>query len=222
MLSPVKPLFCLSLAGCALASLGLCLAAEKGEFRPEPGTGRWAVKIAADPDAPAIPVKGVETTVEDLLALPRPQELPPRSTAYPTSRVGEAEKVRWEFEADLTHYRLRPDGDIELTLRGEKRKTLLACMPDPKFLDEKSPWFQQIRLARRTFEARFHPETHAKSSASHVLVTGIGYWSTEAPPEGSAPNGFEIHPVTAIKFLLPPKPAPRPKPGRVRPKVLGR
>lgn len=224
MRATLKPLLAAGLAVTVGAALTQRLRAEdkKEEFRATPGTGRWDVKIANDAEVKDIPLTGVDTTLEDLLKLPRPEELPVGSKAYLTNRVSDVEKAVWNFEADLTKYRLRDDGDIELVLRGESRKTLLGCMPDPRFLDDKSPWFQRMRLARRTFEARFHPERKFKSSASHVLVSGAGYWSTEPKSEGASASGLEIHPITGIRFLLPTKPDPRPKDKKIKGKDLKR
>jgi hypothetical protein len=210
----------LALAALAVSVPSVTRAAKEREApRAEPGTIRWAVKTAADHDAKTRDLKPAETTVEDLLALDRPVQLPRGGgQEYQELRMSPAETTLWVLEADVVHYRLTKEGDYLLTLRGEKGKTILAALPNPAFVDDSSPWKQRMTLARRIFEARFTPEPEQKNAKSHALVTGFGYFNTEPARPGEAPNGFEIHPVTGLKFVLPQKGPARPKVQKIKTK----
>ena len=97
-----------------------------------PGKDRWPVKTATDPDARSINPKPEKTSVESLLDLPRPVDLPLRES-NPTMQEHRARPVEttvYSVEVDVTDCRLMPDGDYRVTLRGASGKTIVMEMPD--------------------------------------------------------------------------------------------
>ena len=90
------------------------------------GRARWQQKTLTDPAAQAVNLSPLDSTVEDLIALPAPTpwtpDLPRQVTEFRASRV----------QAVLVAFKLEPDSNIHLVLRGTSGATMIAELPDPR------------------------------------------------------------------------------------------
>jgi hypothetical protein len=173
-----------------------------------PGRDRWTIKTAADPDASGIPRKPVPSTVEKLLALPRPVDLPLDAPApeMQNRRARPAEMTIWAVEAQVVACQLMPDGDYRVTIKGASGQTLFLEMPnpDPKFVAPEGPFAGQIKAAREQFERKCKPSKVRQPIPLnlHARITGIGFFGrayrARKPVTG---NLIQLHPVLRIEWL---------------------
>lgn len=176
---------------------------DKKPFQTKPGKDRWLVKTASDPDAVKVNKRTQDTTVEKLLALARPKDLPldGSNAAFQEKRAKPVETTIYSVEVDVVECRAMPDGDYRVTLRGASGKTLILEMPDPAFVKPDSPFFYGIKSAREQFEQKFKPEPTAKPVQAHARITGLGYWARaygKTKPEG---NLVQLHPVVLVDWM---------------------
>ena len=173
----------------------------------KPGKDRWPVKTASDPDAADISLEPVKTTVENLLAMPRPEDLPLDESApgYQNHRIHPIETTIWTIEADVIACQSMPDGDYKVTIRGASGQTMVLEMPDPApgFVDPKSPFASKIKSARSQFDSKQHPERAVKEMKVHAVITGIGFFgrSYGKKKEEIKGNLIQLHPVLNIEWL---------------------
>jgi hypothetical protein len=137
-------------------------AAAAGEH---PGVERWPVKTGTDDDVVKVGVNVVngedlgpgiiDTTVEDMLALPRAKDMPPvtssfaRNSFYQNHRAAPVETTVWRLKAKVTLARLEQDGDYHLVLQGTSGKTMIGEIPNPDPAYVKNPvWLADIKVAR--------------------------------------------------------------------------
>jgi hypothetical protein len=189
---------------CALLAAALLVPVASGAREPvelKPGTERWAIKTAADPEARTISRTPVETSVEELVALSRPD------AAGAEKRLAPVETSLYTLEVEIARYELTEEGDVRLEIRGASGKSMLAFIPLPRFVERSSPWASRIEYARRYFEARFTPELGERKSARNLAqLTGVGFFGAAGGKRGAAENGIELHPVVRIQWLKRPKP----------------
>jgi len=172
---------------------------------PQPRRDRWLVKTASDPDAFKIKRTAQLTTIEKLLAMPRPKELPldGSNDAYQARRTAPVEMTVYSVEADVVECQLMRDGDYRVTLKGASGKTLILEMPDPapEFVSSDSPFAYAIKAAREQFNSRAKPEKTPTLLHAHARITGIGYFARafgKQKPEG---NLVQLHPVLLIDWM---------------------
>lgn len=179
-------------------------------FQLKPGHDRWKVKTASDPDARAVDPRPVRSTVEKLLELPRPVDLPldGENAAMQERRARPAETTVFTVEADLIECRLMPDGDYRVVLRGASGKTMVMEMPrpDPKFINPFSPFSMKIKSARSQFDKKAVPNQTTKKMHSHARITGIGFFGRAYGPRAKEAKGnlIQLHPVLNIEWLSEP------------------
>lgn len=229
----------------SLLAVPLCLFAQTGQQEtgkpgetkpdpaksaaPKPGRDRWLVKTASDPDATSINKRPVKSTVEKLLSIARPKDFPMDKTneKYQEHRAKPVETTVYTVEADVVEYRLMPDGDYRVTIRGASGQTMVLEMPDPdpKFVDPQSPFAYAIKAARGQFEEKFKPERTARTALAHVRITGIGYFGRAFTRPGTQPgtapatqpgvqpttpkvegNLIQLHPVLDVQWMDKPTP----------------
>jgi hypothetical protein len=182
---------------------------------------RWLIKTASDAEAQEINAKASASTVEKLLAIPRPLDMPldGSNPFFQQHRARPAETTVFSVEADVIDCRLMPDGDYRVTVRGHSGKTLVLEMPNPtpEFVDPKSKFAGQIKAARDQFSAKFKPETKSQPLTGHARISGVGYFGRvygNRPAEG---NLIQLHPVLNIEWLDKPTAeftAPEPTPDK--------
>lgn len=182
-------------------------AEEKGQTQPpRPAKDRWAVKTAADLDASEINRKPSKTTIEKLLAMPRPIDLPAHETPenFQNHRARPVETTVWAVEADVVDCRLMPDGDYRVTLQGASGKTLVMEMPKPEpgFVEADNPFFKEIKAAREAFDTKAKPEKTQKPLHLHARITGIGFWARQwNKSQPIKDNLIQMHPVLKMEWL---------------------
>src|SRR5438128_2714986 len=91
------------------------------------GVERWQIKTLSDAERDRVDRTPVATTVEALVALPRPRHTPQYSRIAPT------EFTTYEIDAYLGAYRPESDGDVHLLLfrMQNERASMIAEIPDP-------------------------------------------------------------------------------------------
>jgi len=137
-------------------------AAPPGEH---PGIERWPVKTGTDADVSQVGqnvVNGedlgqgiVQTTVEEMLALPRAANMPAVNDSFPVNsfyqdhRSAPTETTIWEITATITEGRLEQDGDYHLVLKGDSGQTMIGEVPnpDPAYVGN-AAWLAEIKNAR--------------------------------------------------------------------------
>jgi hypothetical protein len=161
---------------------------------------RWGVKTAADPLAGEIH-RRAEATVVQLCELPRPYRV-----GTWTPRLAPFEQTIYTVKARFLFYRAEEDGDIHLVLQdpANESQTLVAEIPDPAGLAPESPFAAEIAKLRNAFERRW-PPSGSRRNGQQILVaaTGIGFFDLRHNALGSAPNGFELHPLLGLEVLGP-------------------
>jgi len=171
----------------------------------KPGTDRWPVKTATDDDARQIVTKPVHITVEELLALPRPADMPlnEANPKYQNHRARGAETTIYTIEAEVVECRLSMDADYHVTVRSEAGQTMVLEIPnpDPTFVPPGGRFARQLAGARREFDTRYHLTVPMKTVPVNVRarITGIGYFGhSSRATEG---NLIQLHPLLKIQWL---------------------
>ena len=150
------------------ASVGPPVQPDEGAAAPaveHPGVERWPVKTGSDADVAEVGVNKldgnnlgpgiVDTTVEEMLALPRPANMPPVRSSfalnsfYQDRRAAITETTVWRLKAEVTEAKLEQDGDYHLVLKGTSGKTMIGEIPNPDPNYVKNPvWRSDIKMAR--------------------------------------------------------------------------
>ena len=143
-------------------------ALQAGEEADKPGKERWPVKTGQDKDRAKVGknvIAGqdlgagiVETTIEEMVLLPRPPGLenvfsdPPQ---FVDIRDGVTEITIWRLEAVIIALKHESDGDYHLVLQGDSGSTIVGEIPTPtkKFVGD-SPWLANIKDARQEIDDR--------------------------------------------------------------------
>ena len=137
----------------------------------KPGVERWSVKTGADPDAERVGKNDfagpgsdgiVETTVEELINLPRPSgmsDVQGFQDDFQERRAEPVEFVIWRLEADIIVIKKEGDGDLHMVLQGESGRTMIAEAPMPRtpFVKSGSPWLDAMKEVRKRIAERFGP-----------------------------------------------------------------
>src|SRR5579883_305617 len=116
----------------------------------KPGVERWPVKTGTDPDVDQVGTNNVdgqnlgpgivETSVEELINIPRPSDMTPPNQdfpAYQDHRSAATETTIWRLTADVIAVKVEADGDYHLVLQGESGDTMVGEVPnpDPRFVN---------------------------------------------------------------------------------------
>jgi hypothetical protein len=210
------------------AAAGLGQASEAASLRAEaatpvlpeqnkPGTERWPVKTAQDPDrgnvgrnvidSEDLGAGIVESTVAELGSLPRPPGLediradPPE---FQSVRDGVAEVTIWRIEAKIIALKHEADGDYHLVLQGLGGEQMIAEIPTPstRFVGD-SPWLDNFAAARREIDDKL---VRHLSPAAFGLVQGkfMPHAAMMFQPREAADPG--------ISFVTPPPGSPQSQP----------
>jgi hypothetical protein len=134
-----------------------------------PGVERWPVKTGADQDADRVGTNDfagagsegvVETTVEELVSIPRPVDMSDIrgfQEDFQDRRAEPVELIVWRVRADITVIKKEGDGDLHLVLQGDSGRTMIAeaPMPRPPFVERSNPWFGAMETVRRQLAEQF-------------------------------------------------------------------
>ena len=185
-----------------------------------PGKARWSVKTGSDPDADLVgQAKYAEeariqldrqgrahTTVDDLVSLPRPDDMQSPMSDYPAydqHRARPAEYIIWTLEADIISHKQDVDGDYVLVIQGASEQTMVAEVPypAPPFVDPSSRWAKDIAAVREKVRNKLNPQPQLQKASVRARITGIGFFDRVHGQIGVAgQNGIELHPVIDIEF----------------------
>ena len=161
------------------------------------GEERWPEKVMRDRAARRVNLEAQSTTVADLAALPVAHPV----KGHEPRGVIEAEFRAWTVEGVVIVARRNADQDAHIAIRAEGATLITesahpACAYGSIVLD-------QIKAARRQIHAAvggrdITRSTLARLTGKRVRVTGIGFVDKLHGQEGIAPNGIELHPITAF------------------------
>jgi hypothetical protein len=189
----------------------------------KPGVERWPVKTGVDDDVERVGTlhfagadgEGiVPTTVEELIELPRPDDMTDIrgfQSDYQNKRAEPVELVIWQVEADITVIKKEADGDLHMVLQGTSGDTMIAEVPKPDhaFVGNGSPWFDAIKEVRGKIADRFgqtfaqtpFTQLNAKFAMPAVPLTMV----PPAPPAAAPASGLLTEPPEGDIFdALPP------------------
>jgi hypothetical protein len=184
-----------------------------GPEADKPGSERWPVKTGTDTDRAKVGknvVNGVDlgagivdTTIEELVGLPRPAGLTDPSTdppAFTSVRGNITECTLWRVEATIIALRHESDGDYHLVLQGASGASMVGEIPTPTtvFVGD-SPWIGNIGQARQQVDDRLVKQL---SPSAFTLMNGmyVPLGAATFPRAQSAPAG--------LRFETPPPGSP--------------
>jgi hypothetical protein len=185
----------------AVLATGLTAAAATAESRDvsSPTAARcggslWRMKTLSDPQRRLVRLLPATTTIGGIAKRPYPRPTPKtRRTSF--------QRQVWSVVSQITQYRLEPAG-IRLLLF-DAGSYVNAVIPAPNCLSARTRGRAQIVYAWKRFQAcARHPTSEWQSLGAVGYVGGVGFWGPHEPGKGVAPNGAELHPVTAIRFVV--------------------
>lgn len=173
-----------------------------------PGKERWQVKTLSDPDAGSVNLTNVIDITLGALGN-NPATTPWQNVQYPPDQRilsgPYAETQVYRVHALLVAARLESDGDFHLMLQdASSSATGIAEVPDPDFVQSQDPNVTSMLTAVRSkFVSLFgtppqYPGTFTPANPVPVVVTGVRFFDVIHGQDNVAPNGVELHPVTAL------------------------
>lgn len=161
------------------------------------GTERWLVKTLADPDRGLVDLHARRSSVAELAALARPDELPEEG------RAEGAERRTFVVEAYLVGWSPENDGDIHVILADTDQQTvtLIAEIPDPECSGACSSGYAEAYAQARSVLQAILARPNPEDRPLRVEVTGVGFFDRNHGQTGAAPNFIELHPVLKLRFL---------------------
>jgi len=192
------------------AGTGERAAASRQPPGDHPGTERWRVKTGQDPDRVKVGknlINGedlgagiVETTIDELISLPRPQGLedikadPPE---FSNVRDGVAEVTIWRVEGEIVALKHEKDGDYHLVMRSASGEEMVAEIPTPtsEFVGD-SPWIDNIQQARQQVDDKL---------VRHLAPAAFGVVNGKYRPHGSTTFAPSEAAAPGLSFTTPPE-----------------
>jgi hypothetical protein len=199
-------------AGLAAKPMALPNVPQPQPQQDSPGSERWPVKTGQDPDRAKVGknvINGVdlgagivETTIEELIRLPRPaglQDATKDPPAFKSVRAGVTEVTIWRIEATIIALKHEQDGDYHLVLQGASGQEMVGEIPTPttEFVGD-CPWIGNIGQARQQVDNKLvkhlAPASFALLNDKYVPHGAVTFQPSEAadpelsfttPPEGS-------------------------------------
>ena len=162
--------------------------AEEAAAGIHPGVERWPVKTGTDADFAKVGVNKldgadlgpgiVDTTVEEMIALPRAANMPPVHSAftknnfYQDRRFAPTETTVWRLKVVITEAKLEQDGDYHLVLKSPtSAKTMIGEIPDPDPAFVKNPvWLADIKTARNAMDKKLGHSLMPKDFAPEEMA----------------------------------------------------
>ena len=182
------------LAASAATSLAGCRTIDRTleEARIPCGIYRWRIKTLSDTEAESVRWKPIDAAVRELASVSSP-------AWFDRRRRNANEFYVYRVKAILAEVHTRLDQDLHLLLRDpvDPKARMVAEIPNPLCTKE-SRHESAFAAARR--EAQF---LRARHSETLVEVIGVGFFDEFHEARGSAPNGFELHPVLQLTELRP-------------------
>jgi hypothetical protein len=166
------------------------------------GHERWNVKTLLDPAAPRINYTPRPTTVNRLLALPRP-----RSVGSQTPRLAPVEFRTYSLHTPVVAARRIQSFDTLLVIGRPGHMMLVVFQDTHTCLDQTvGPKGGEIHDATDQFNADCGPAIpydHWQRLSGAADITGVSFFDVRhaTPIVGAAPNGIQLHP--ALNFSAP-------------------
>jgi hypothetical protein len=165
--------------------------ARKVTFRSGGGCGkeRWAVKTLTDPLAGQVDLTPKDTTIAKLVAIAPPVD--------PTDRVAPTEETTYRVQGVITFVKKEADSDYHVVVEDPQGNTMIVEATSPN-CDQGSLVASQIQQVRQAMDAQF--PTAQFTGRLPATVTGVGFFDRLHGQTGVAPNGIELHPLTAVEL----------------------
>jgi hypothetical protein len=168
-------------------------------FAPRCGVERWSVKTLTDAQHGAIIRTPVVSSVRELRGLPKPWSLPA------TTRLAPTELRTFTIRALIVGWKRESDHDFHIVVAdsSDPTATMIVEVPDPSCIAANVDSLGDLLLVRRLVVARLGRPTaafHHFDPPVKAKITGVGFFDFIHGQTGVAPNGIELHPVTAIIF----------------------
>ena len=157
------------------------------------GTERWAVKTMTDPAANEVKLTPQESTILDLTSIAPP--------VAPTDRVGPTETTTFQVGGTVTFAKREADSDYHLVIEDPQGDTMIVESVAPSCAAG-SVVLSEMEAVRKAIDERL-PELASGRTVRPmvaVAVDGVGFFDRIHGQTGVAPNGIELHPLTAITF----------------------
>ena len=173
----------------ALFATSFAAGAQANASRYHCGTERWSVKILADSDNAKVTLTPLPSSVSKLGDIPVPVAPLPADR-----RLAPHELNVFRVHVTVTQSLVENDQDWHLVLRDteDSTRTMIGEIPDSACAIG-SGWEHAYAEARRSFRA--------VPRGAVIEVDGVGFWDFQHGQRGRAPNGFELHPILAIRTL---------------------
>jgi hypothetical protein len=141
----------------------------------------------------------VESTLEELITLPRPPGLeiatqdPPEFAAV---RDGVTEVTVWRIVAKIVALKHEKDGDYHLVLQATSGQQMVGEIPTPttQFIGD-SPWIENIDQARKQIDDKL---------VRHLSPASFGLMNDKLVPLGASITPLSQCPSPAVSFVTPP------------------
>jgi hypothetical protein len=158
------------------------------------GSSLRDLRTLSDPGRNLIFFRPQATTIAAINRRPMP-------VPTPTTRTRGFARRLWRVAAQITQYKLEPDGSIHLVLF-DANDYMVAEMPSPLCLPATARDREAVADVRRAFEARCGEATPSwRNLGAVVSITGVGLWDYPHGQRGHARNYAALSPVTAIRFV---------------------
>ncbi len=182
--------FVVLLAACTRNSSDSYSISQREAQYTQCGVERWDVKTMTDSAAERVNLAPSSATVEQLTALPVPEEFSRDAERLPP------EFQTYSVQATLAEFKEEGDSDIHIVIVGTSGETMIAEIPDPACA-QGSRVEPQIARARGMFVNLFgQPSRSAWIEVNApITVTGVLFFDVHHGQVGVAPNAVELHPV---------------------------
>jgi hypothetical protein len=170
--------------------LAICLPpaiAKPQQHEEDCGSDRWSVKIMRDPDARYLRPQIVRTTVKILSGIPIPE------IAYPLNgRIAPEELTVYRVRGIVDQIIVEDDRDWHIVLRDPESPaiSMIVEIPDPRCV-------ANTKLQSMLIDAR--KALHSVPRKGIAEFDGVGFFDFIHTQRGRARNGFELHPVLAVR-----------------------
>ena len=153
------------------------------------------LKTLSDRDRRLVRLRPRQTTIHALDKPAAPHPTPHRRrTAF--------QRRAWRVVAQITVFRLLPDGSIELVLYDDN-SYVRAGLPSPKCLSRNSRARRAVLATRARFVARCGaPKPGWQDLGAVGYVSGVGFWSGRHLTSQAAANGAELQPITNLELIV--------------------
>lgn len=159
------------------------------------GVLRWAIKTGSDQDISKIDLSKIQpNTIENLIKLPAPKNLPQANRLSPT------ETEVYQLQVTLLEVNQTDDSDYHLLIADSSGHQMIAEIPDPQCVSNSSLLINQIQSARNYIDQKILVSHQPQRVNIPITISGIGFFDVPHA-QGAAVNGVEIHPVLDINFI---------------------